>query len=336
MFDIISIGTLNLDTVLRIGKYPKRGGNTFIKSFERYIGGPAANFAICASKFGLRTCLLSKIGTDAAGEFLMKGLSEYKLLDITKLILDKQRKTSLVFSVVDEGGERTFFAFFEDSAIACFKEEEVDPNLIATSRLLFSDGAVFFLKEARHALLRAMEIAKEKKIKVLFDPNVRIEYTLPADQKKAYISAIKLTDILCLGEEEAFLLTRKSTAEAATEDLLALGPEIICLKLGPRGSMVVSQNESFYAPSFDIECVDATGAGDVYDAGVAYGYLKGLPLKQVAVFANAVGALKVSRFGASSSPSLKEVLNFLQQHHKKLTKGGKFNIIELIELLKQE
>ena len=316
MFDIISIGALDLDTVLRIGKYPKRGGNTFIKSFERYIGGPAANFAICASKLGLKTCLLSKIGTDAAGEFLMKRLSEYKLLDITKLILDEQRKTSMVFSVVDEGGERTFFAFFEDSAIACFEEEEVDPDLITTGRLLFSDGAVFFLREARRALLRAMEIAKAMEIKVLFDPNVRIEHALPADQKKAYISATKLTDILCLGEEEALLLTQKSNPEAAAEDLLVLGPEIICLKLGPKGSMVVSQNESFYAPPFnDIECVDATGAGDVYNAGVAYGYLKGLPLKQLGVFANAVGALKVSRFGASSCPSLKEVLNFLQRHH---------------------
>jgi len=316
MFDIISIGALDLDTVLRIGKYPKRGGNTFIKSFERYIGGPAANFAICASKFGLKTCLLSKVGTDAAGEFLMKRLSEYKLLDISKLILDEQRKTSMVFSVVDEGGERTFFAFFEGSAIASFGEEEVDPGLITAGQLLFSDGAVFFLREARQALLRAMEIAKEKAIKVLFDPNVRIEHELPADQEKAYISAIKLTDILCLGEEEALLLAQKDTAEAAAEDLLALGPEIICLKLGSKGSMVVSKNKNFYAPSFDdVECVDATGAGDVYNAGVAYGYLKGLPLEQVVVFANAVGALKVSRYGASSCPSLKEVLNFLQQHH---------------------
>lgn len=314
-FNVVAVGALDLDIILKIEDYPSRGETAFIKDIEKHIGGPAANFAVCTAKLGLKTLLLSKVGIDEEGKFLIKEISKYELLDTSHLIIDDQKRTSVVFSIVDKEGERTFFAFFENSAIADISENEIASlDSIISSRLLFCDGCLFFLEKPRSVLLKFMEaIRKSSCLKILFDPNLRTTGALPEDQRGAYLEALKFTNILSLGKEEVFLLTQESDLDVGIKKLLSLGPELIFVKLSSEGSLVVAANKKFHAPAFRTKGVDTTGAGDAYDAGVAYAYLKNLPLEQVAIFANAVGALKVTRHGAASGPYLEEVVDFLEK-----------------------
>jgi 2-dehydro-3-deoxygluconokinase len=113
-------------------------------------------------------------------------------------------------------------------------------------------------------------------------------------------------------EEEAKLLTGMENIEIACNKLLDCGPRIIALKRDKKGSMVVTAKRKIEVPSFKVKEVDPTGAGDCFDAGFVVGLLRGWKLEKVARFANAVGALAVTKKGPmEGTPFLNEVNKIL-------------------------
>lgn len=91
------------------------------------------------------------------------------------------------------------------------------------------------------------------------------------------------------------------------EVLLAKGPSVVVVKRGAHGCTVATRERSVDIPAFKVKPVDTTGAGDVFNAGFVYAYLRGKPLPECAKYGNAAGALKTLRSGCDAIPDLKSV-----------------------------
>jgi len=313
MWDILGIGLAVVDHILRIDSFPVRGGCAFIKESRRFLGGCATNLLVAASRLGLSASIVSKIGKDSDGDFIVSELRR-RGVDTSYIIVDPMLPSGKVIAVVDDEGERTFFSLLPNSSLSSFSPEDIDPSVIEEAKILFGDGGAFFAEKPIEAVLKAMKIAKRSSVKTSLDPNLRVpEKRLPPKLKTVFEKAIELTDILLLNDEEALMITEEKEIDSAVEHLLKLGPEIVALKLGSKGCIVFSDKEKIYCPAFKVDVVDTIGAGDAYNAGFLYGYLKGLSLRRIGILANAVGGLKTTRKGASSSPTIEEVKSLIRE-----------------------
>ena len=126
----------------------------------------------------------------------------------------------------------------------------------------------------------------------------------------SFLKLFKYLDFLLVNKTEIKLLTRISNLNNAIDHVLLHGVKYVIVKLGKNGSLIKGRNVSHYASAFKVRSIDTTGAGDAFNAGFIFGFLKGLPLDLSLVLGNLVAALKIQRRGARASPYLKEVINF--------------------------
>ncbi|RLE07699.1 hypothetical protein DRZ78_02535 [Candidatus Aerophobetes bacterium] len=167
-------------------------------------------------------------------------------------------------------------------------------------------------EDSRKACYRAAEIVKDSKGKISLDPNLRPELLSIEEIREICKPILSICEIVLPSEEEVKLLTGEEDIEAACDKLLSYGPRIIALKQGKEGSVVITADQRIEVPSFKVDEVDPTGAGDCFDAGFIVGLLKGWTLKKVARFANAVGALAVTKKGPmEGAPFLNKVNEIL-------------------------
>ena len=312
MYDILGVGLALMDVVFTVESFPIRGGCAFIQDEKEFIGGCTANLLISASRLGLKTSLMTKLGADDTGRRILKKLTEYGV-DCKYVKVAKGLFSGRVYTIMDREGERTFFSMLPNSAISKFKEDDIDRDAISNSRVLFGDGAMFFDEKPASAVIRAMKIAKDMEVTVAFDPNIRIpRKSLPKKLKVLFEKSIKVSDILLLNEEEVELITGERNLVKAAERLKEMGVSLIGIKLGSKGCIVVSGHEMTHCPAFNLKAIDIVGAGDAFNAGFIYGYLKNWNTERIGIFANAVGGLKVTRRGASSSPSIEEVIKLIK------------------------
>ncbi|MEM2896372.1 MAG: PfkB family carbohydrate kinase, partial [Candidatus Bathyarchaeia archaeon] len=129
-----------------------------------------------------------------------------------------------------------------------------------------------------------------------------------------------------MNENEAKILTKKKNPIEAGRKILKQGCEVVTIKLGANGCLVHTKNALEIVPGFKAKLVDTTGAGDTFNAAFIFALIKSLQIKDAAMFANAVGAIKVQKLGAGKNvPEKKEIIDFLIKH--KLEK-----LLELVKI----
>ena len=157
---------------------------------------------------------------------------------------------------------------------------------------LFAD--IEFAKE----ILKAAQTAKKIGAKVSFDPNIRKELIGEKETDKILENLMRLTNVFLPGEEELLLLTGKETVEEAVEECFK-NPEleILALKQGSRGSKIYTKEKTVETGIYRIQPVDATGAGDSFDAAFICGLCEGKRIEEAAKMAAAAGAINTAAFG---------------------------------------
>jgi len=127
---------------------------------------------------------------------------------------------------------------------------------------------------------------------------------------------IETTEILLPSGDEAEMLAGIEGSKKACQALLGMGPKIVVLKQGKKGSIIftVEEPNGVNIMGFNIIEVDPTGAGDAFAGAFIVGYLNGWDLKRIGVFSNAVGALKVESFGPMADTSYEETINLIERN----------------------
>lgn len=308
MYDILSLGEMIIDFTP-----DARGvGLEQVESFQKAPGGAPANVAVGVAKLGGKAAFLGKFGQDPFGDFLIHTLEQYGV-DTTGCVQTKEAKTGLAFIAVDAQGEREFHFYRDPSADMLLKEEDIREDLIRQARILHIGSVTQLLPEAFAATVKAQKIAREHGVITSFDVNFRLGIWRGREEEgKAKIrETASLTDVLKVSEEELRFLTDLEDVEKGAEQLLALGPKIVFVTLAEKGVYYLTDRHRGKIPTWKVETVDATGAGD----GFVAGFLRQLSdrvqgrsldlslamheeIEEMAKYGNAVGALTVTKMGA--------------------------------------
>ena len=308
MVDVVAIGELLIDMIADMPGIPLEQQTTF----KRFAGGAPANFAVGIKRLGLSSGMITKVGDDFFGRFLMNTL-KMENVDISQIKITKDYKTALAFVGLDEKRSPSFSFYRTPCADIMLSEQEIDEAYIKSAKLLMCGTVSLADEPARGAIFKAIKYAKKHDLRVACDPNLRDDLWHYKDPKEHIFRILKDTDIFLPSISEAEFITGEK-GEKAFEAILDLGPSIIAITHGAEGSTILIKDEKFFAPSYKVDVVDTTGAGDAFAAGLITGLLTNMPLEQISYFANAVSAVKITRKGAMNIPTRKEVENFMKKH----------------------
>ena len=299
--DVTSIGDINLDAITsKLKELPEKDSQMVVSDMSLSSGGCAANFAKAINRLGLETRFIGKVGDDVIGEFLRNSM------DNVELVLSKGKKTGITFAMVFEDNTRSFVTY--PGSNGEFTIENVDFDLIEGKYLHVGS---FFLQGLREDTKKVLDHAHGRGMSTSFDTGWD-----PAGWCKEDITLVreilKGVDIFFPNLKEGEAITGAKGREKVCEELLALGPQIIALKLGSEGSYIANGKERISIPPTKVDVVDTTGAGDVFDASFVYGHSKGWDLEKVGKFANAAAALSTRDYGSNGYPAPDDVNSILQ------------------------
>lgn len=314
MYDLVAAGECLVDFVSREAP----GGGLL---YEGNPGGAPANVLAAAAKLGLKTALIGKVGDDRFGRFL-KATLDAGGVDTAPLVLSGGLPTTLAFVSLDSTGNRSFSFYRKAAADLSLTEREIDFGRIRGARL-FHFGSVSLTGEpSRGATLAAVRFAKENGVPVSFDPNLRERLWDSLDEAKTVIlQAMEYADIVKVSDDELRFLTELEDEEEGARMLWErFRPALLAVTLGPKGCCCLCGGKEFLRlPTYDVPCVDTTGAGDAFWGALLFRLLSGgkpaqaysaEELRGFLEFANAAGSLATTKKGAIPAlPGEREILD---------------------------
>ena len=327
-YDVFHMGRSGLDL------YSNDIGAAFvdIKSFAAYVGGSPTNMSVGGARLGLHTVLLTALGEDLVGDFVVNFLNQ-EGVETAYCPRKPDRRTSCVVLGI-EPPDRFPLVFYRDNcADISLDLDDVLAAPLRESRVFQFAGTNLSKDPSRTATLYAAESAKQEGVTVVMDLDFRPDqWSDPRHFGIILRSVMSNVDIIIGSEDEInavmltdpgqVRLTHSQVSDARVlgetkpniEKLLDLGPEMVVEKRGGKGCLIHRrQGEEIEAPGFKVEIQNILGAGDAFGAGFLYGYVKGWSLYQAARLGNACGAVVVSRHGCSvSMPTYDEAMEFAQ------------------------
>ena len=286
-------------------------------SFEKKAGGAPANVCCAVSKMEKETEFIGQIGKDFFGDYLSDILEKY---NIKTNLCYKEGNTTLAFVALDKNGERDFS--FIRGCDKDFDYKKIDFNCIDNKDILHFGSATGLLDgNLKESYIKLFEYAKEKNIFISFDPNYR-ENLITEDIKDKFIEDckyfIKDSDFIKMSDEEIKLISKKEDLKESIAYIHSLGGKIIAVTLGKNGTMLSFNKNIETIPSIKINQIDSTGAGDAFVGSMLAlileiiqqnRYPKYEELKEICLFANKVGAITCTNYGAMDSiPTKKEII----------------------------
>jgi ribokinase len=299
MADVLVIGSLNADLVVRAPHFPAPGETIQGEDLATLPGGKGANQAVAAARQGASVAMLGRVGKDNFGDLLLDNLKRNHV-DTSRVRRD-DASTGTALIIVDGQGQNSIV--LSPGANGKVRPSDVEPASFADLKLI-----LFQLEIPLETVLQAASAAKKNGIRVLLNPAPA--RSLPDD-------LIAQADFLLPNETELNLLTGLAvedipSAERAARALLAKGAQTVIVTLGANGALLVTKDFVKHAPAFQVDVVDTTAAGDAFIGGFASALLRGLDLEAAVRYANACGALATTKFGAQPSlPTREEVEQLL-------------------------
>lgn len=271
--------------------------STPIDHISLSTGGDALNEATTLAQLGHRVRLVTLLGQDPAGDYLLEQCRRAGL-DCSSVVRDPKVATSVNAVLVDHTGERRFVTA-KNTSIRRLGPEHTTPALRHLDGVQIASFASIFVSPRFGAQELETLFAALHRRRIL----VCTDMTRPKNGERAedLAGALRYIDFFFANLEEGRMLTGKSTPEAITQRLVDCGVRYVVLKLGADGCYYRFDNWSSYVPAYPgCRCVDTTGAGDTFVAAFLHGLLWGIPRWRCAAFANAAASVCVEHTGSAS------------------------------------
>jgi sugar/nucleoside kinase (ribokinase family) len=286
---ILCVGDVMIDVSVQVPKYGVDGKERRA-NIQLGGGGAAANVACWLASAKDDPFLITRVGNDFAGRFLIEEIERFGVRHSQQTISEKS--TGVVVVLIDETGERTMYpdsgANEGLSLLDLPKEQDFDGAYIS--------GYSLINKNSRSGVIEIIKHLKERGVKIWFDPST---VGIMAETNLATIQEwLSLVDVLCLNEEEAAFITGTSNPLTALDLLLGLTP-LVVIKRGRLGAIgKVRGEEIVNVPALPTELIDSTGAGDAFMAGLISEYSNSQNLATAINFANELGSKCVTKLGS--------------------------------------
>ncbi|MBX6320684.1 MAG: 5-dehydro-2-deoxygluconokinase [Rhodospirillaceae bacterium] len=324
--DVLTVGRASVDL------YGQQIGGRLedMASFAKSVGGCPANIAIGCARLGLRAALLTRVGDEAMGRFIREQLAR-EGVDTRGVITDPERLTALVVLGVRDDKRFPLIFYRENCADMALCEADVDPALVESARAVVVTGTHMSTDRVRAASRRVIDLARAAGRKVAFDidyrPNLwglaghdagEARYIAAAAVTRRLQDILPLADLVVGTEEELHIAGGTTDTKAALKAIRALTPAVVVLKRGAAGCVVFPGpipdrlDDGIVGRGFPVEIYNVLGAGDAFMAGLLRGWLGGEDWATAAAYANACGAIAVSRLLCSPEyPSWPELQHFI-------------------------
>lgn len=298
-FDVAGFGTNAVDFLIEVPSYPQFNSKVELSKYTQLAGGEIASTMVGLQRLGLSTTYAGRFGSDPAADIGIRSLIDEGVnTEFVERIAGAS--TQIAFIIVDEAsGERTVI-WKRDQKLA-YTPDDAPLEAARRCRILH------ITPHDTAACIEMAQAAKEAGAYVSIDiDNIfdGIDALLP------------LVDIFVSSSDFPERLTGNSSLEASLAELSrTYGFKLTCATLGDSGSILLADGEFIRTPGFDVPggCVDTTGAGDAFRAGLLYGILSGGSIDAAAVSANAVAALKCRKLGARTAlPHVQEFTTLLK------------------------
>jgi 5-dehydro-2-deoxygluconokinase len=326
-FDVITVGRVSMDLFSRDIGAPFAE----IGSFETSVGGSPTNIAIGCRRLGLRAAVLTAVGDDEVGKFVLHYLQN-EGVETRFIPLKPHTRTGLAILGVMPP-DRFPLVFYRDNAADIhISIDDAAPVLAARARVFSLSGTALSRGTCRDVTLLLAERMRRDGVTVFMDLDLRPDQWNHPLAFGVNVRSLLPSIHILIGTEEEFcaalgsdprnVMAKEPVTGSQREEIEqrirerlgdASGPGAWVVKRGPRGVSVYTRTHGdVHADGYRVEVVNTVGAGDAFAAGLIYGYLKGWDWYRCARAANACGAITVTRHGcAKALPYEKEVLEFM-------------------------
>ena len=299
-------------------------------SFAKYLGGSPANTAVGVARLGLKPAMLTRVGDEHHGRFVRERLAA-EGVDVSQVHTDPQRLTALVFLGIRDRDTFPLVFYRDHCADMGLETGDVDAAFVASAQALLLSGTHLSQPGTRAACRHAVALARAAGTRVVLDIDYRPVLwglTGPGLGEQRYVASDAVSeqlqtmladcDLVVGTEEEIRIAGGSGNTLAALRNLRTLTAATLVMKRGPMGCVVFADDipcaieQGLVGRGFPVEVFNVLGAGDAFMAGFLRGWLRGEPPERCSAWANACGALVVSRHGcAPAMPSWAELQHFM-------------------------
>ncbi|MFZ4877908.1 bifunctional 5-dehydro-2-deoxygluconokinase/5-dehydro-2-deoxyphosphogluconate aldolase [Janthinobacterium sp. Mn2066] len=331
--DVICLGRLAVDL------YAQQIGSPLedVTSFAKYLGGSSANVAFGTARLGLKSAMLSKVGDDHMGRFLTDTLAR-EGCDVSHVGIDQDRLTALVMLGIKDKHTFPLIFYRENCADMAIEPASVDEDFIASSKALLITGTHFSTAAMHDVSTRALGLARANDVRTVLDIDYRpVLWGLSgkADGETRFVSSEGVTrhlqgilpqfDLIVGTEEEFMIAGGGADILASLRAVRAASSATLVVKRGPLGCAVIEAaipanlDDAFNYAGVRVDVLNVLGAGDAFISGFLKGWLRGEEYAACCRYANACGALVVSRHACAPAMPSPVELDYFLAHAARLT-----------------
>jgi sugar/nucleoside kinase (ribokinase family) len=293
IFDVIVVGELNVDLILnQIESFPEMGKEKLAEKMDLVLGSSSAIFASNLSSLGANVSYIGKVGKDIFGNLVMQSLKD-KNVNTDLIIVDEKLKTgaTIVLNYNEDRAMVTHAGAMEHLTITDIKKEDLQ------KAKHMHVSSVFLQPKVKENIVEIFKLAKESGLTTSLDTQWDPAEKWELDLKKL----LPLVDVFIPNEEEIKHLTGKQNVKDAIDSIKEFANTIV-VKMGSKGSVSFSNNKLTEVPAFlNNNVVDAIGAGDSFDAGFVFQFVKGKDIAECQTFGNLIGAINTTASGGTAA-----------------------------------
>jgi sugar/nucleoside kinase (ribokinase family) len=290
--DVAVVGELNVDLILdQIQGLPELGKEKIAGAMTLTLGSSSAIFASNLSALGARVGFIGKLGEDVFGDLVLASLQR-RGVAVERILMQKQIGTGATV-VINDAHDRAMLTY--KGAMDDLRRADIDWNYVRTARH-FHLSSYFLQSGLKPDCAALFEQAKALGLSTSLDTNWDPE----EKWDRALFEVLPHVDVFLPNEDEALRIARNDTIEAALQTL-AQHANTVVIKRGKNGAVARQGQALVKTKGFEVKSVDAVGAGDSFDAGFIFKWLRGGDLRQCLEFGNMCGALSVTRAGGTAA-----------------------------------
>jgi sugar/nucleoside kinase (ribokinase family) len=300
MPEVIVVGDVGIDQFFVVPHIPVWDEGVLVDEWYEYSGGKGGNTAASLSRLGLGAGIITSAGDDHFGQVALDGLKS-KGVDLGGVIVVPGGKTYYCIMMLDSSGEKAILVMRTDLIYPT-------PQMVLEKR--------DYLTSARHAhfigidpvkISASMHLAKELGLSISVDLDAAYQGL------EASKTVIRQADIVLVNRQGAERFYPGKDIRYAAQEIGCMGPSLVVVTAGRQGAVGYDGSNIYETRAFDVKVIDTTGAGDVFSAGLVFGYLKGWKLDSSLKFASAAAALSTAAIGGQNAlPTEAEVWNFVK------------------------
>ncbi|WP_137938268.1 5-dehydro-2-deoxygluconokinase [Chitinivorax sp. B] len=334
--DVICLGRLAVDLYAQQLGCPLEQAS----SFAKYLGGSSANVAFGTARLGLQSAMLSRVGNEQMGQFLLDTLRR-EGCDVSQVRIDPTRLTALVLLGIKDRDSFPLLFYRENCADMALCEDDIDEAFIASSKALAITGTHFSTANTHAACIKALQLAHQHNVRTVLDIDYRPvlwgltgrgegDQRFIADEgvSRHLQSVLPYFDLVVGTEEEFQIAGGETDLIMALQVVRSKTRAVLVVKRGPLGCCVIDGvipsniQHAFTIQGVQVEVMNVLGAGDAFLSGFLRGWLSGEDYAACCRRANACGALVVSRHGCAPAMPTEAKLDYFLANATKLTRPG--------------